>query len=127
MEEFNFNEQNYSSEKKMESLRREIADLKQQEMTKKERGEHYNPHFDEIEPNELTAGDLLMYQKLKEATLTPEEFNEYRQPFWEAQRGEKEVSAEESSSASRRNFAAWLTNQMLASPEMLKKLYPEDF
>jgi len=54
----------------LEKLRQEAALLKEQELAKKAAEVEYNPHFDEIDPTVLMSGDLDIYGKFKDESLT---------------------------------------------------------
>jgi len=79
---------------KLDLFGAEIERIKEKEMLKKkeweennERGEAYEIHFDEIDPEELTEEDCDIYNKFKDDTLTLKGFLEYEQSILETFKG----------------------------------------
>jgi hypothetical protein len=85
----------------LEIFRVEIRAILEQEMGKKKRGEGYNPHFNFIDPEQLTDADLLIYKKFKDKTLTRQDFLEY-----------KAGMANFDMYSARACFQMWLSNQI---------------
>jgi len=83
-----------------EGLKKEIEEIKNSEMIKKEEGESSDPHWSEIETKDLISEDLVIYEKYKNKTLTRKEFSAYI---------EKILKQENSS---RRTFSEWLSNKV---------------
>jgi|GEM_PF-6557973 len=85
MENFENKEQEVelSPEEKLENFRGEITEIKEGEMEKKaeweargQKGAAYNPHFDGINPEFLSATEMDLYEKVKEGNLNEEKFRE---------------------------------------------------
>ncbi len=70
---------------RLEKIRKELKDLKKENLEKKKRGENYDPHFDNMDPDKLEKEELSLFQRLKEAATREEldklekEFNSYRE------------------------------------------------
>jgi hypothetical protein len=71
------------------------------EITKKQS----DPHFEKINPGDLTGEDLLIFKDFLDDNLTIDQFEEYRQKFIT-------LSMEESNINSSFNFAGWLSNRL---------------
>ncbi len=80
---------------KLELFREKVATIKAVEMAKKERCEKelkevgkaetgYNPHFEDINPNDLTEEDREIYEEFKSGSLTSKKFAEYRENIFSA-------------------------------------------
>ena len=69
----------------LEKFREEFKKLKEENLNKKERGETYNPHFDNLDPNLLGEEGLFFWKELKEANSEEalnnleKDFSEYRE------------------------------------------------
>ncbi len=108
----NFETKNLSD---YEPLRQEIAVLKAEEMAKKEKDpKNYNPHFDDISPDDLTTHGLDIYKEYKDGTLNLEKFLEYQKSFRGIENGHDPNL----------NFMAWLANKT-STREWIKKWQPE--
>lgn len=113
-----------TEEELLAGLRREIEEIRKAEMTDKEswlargrKGKAYDPHFDEIDPQDLTSEDLELYEKFKKGKLSFEEMKVYQD------RISKEIidDFESPINKSRINFQAYLANKLLAASFDLKK------
>ena len=64
----------------LDLFQKEISEIKKKEMEKKEKneGKSYNPHFNEINPEELTDEDRIIYEKFKDGSMTLEDLEKYR-------------------------------------------------
>mgnify|MGYP001616380700 CR=1 FL=1 len=68
----------------LEKFREEFKKLKEENLNKKERGETYNPHFDNLDPNLLGEEGLFFWKGLNEANSEEalnnleKDFSEYR-------------------------------------------------
>ncbi len=101
----------------LEQLRDEISEMKKIELGKKERGEEYNPHFEEFNPNDLEFDDLEIYQKFKDKSLDRESLNNYNAKL-------PVMKLDEVMRNSRHNFYGLLVN-LLSKEENLKWWNPE--
>lgn len=125
MEKIKLNPENEEGQKRersaidFEGLWQEIAAIKNDELAKKERGEKYNPHFQDFCPSELTEEDLEIYQEFRERRLDRERFLAY-------QRSMLGRRVEEPLKDTRMNFMGWLVNQLMGE-ENLKWFDPEEY
>lgn len=99
----------------MEKFRREIAQLKELELLKKERGEKYDPHFENIDPLELNDVDRVTFMFIEAAgKLSPQTVSEDRlevlRNFFHRYQGLVSTSGV----FSRQTFAAHLANRATA-------------
>jgi hypothetical protein len=92
------------------ALREEIKDLKEVELIKKAAGKNYNPHFDHFDEKVLRDDDLEVYKKLKDRTLTQEEFLNYQNDF----------SSVRDATNPHFCFMEWIANQV-TTPEWIEK------
>ncbi len=74
----------------LEKFREEFKKLKEENLNKKERGETYNFHFDNLDPNLLGEKELFFWKGLKEAN-TEEALNNLEKGFSEHR---EEISGE---------------------------------
>jgi len=65
---------------KLELFREKIAMIKAIEMAKKKKskGKDYNPHFDDINPEDLTEDDCEIYKKFEDGSMASEDLEKYR-------------------------------------------------
>ncbi|HPT39998.1 MAG TPA: hypothetical protein PLQ44_00060 [Candidatus Paceibacterota bacterium] len=61
-----------------DELRRKIELIKKEEMAKKERGEFFDIHFEDIDPKELSEESLNIFSRFLDKTLTRGEFSDYK-------------------------------------------------
>lgn len=114
----------------LDAFHEEMRGLKEAEMKKKEawekrghKGEAYDPHFDDILPEFLSDKDRVIWEKIKNQTLTRRELETYRQELAEDVRT---VSPEARKSrgtfqAMVVNKAAFIVQQELAELKKAKK------
>lgn len=93
-------------------LRSKVELIKKEEMAKKERGEFFDVHFEDIDPKELSEESLEIFDKFLNKTLTRGEFYDYK------------VSG--GINDSQVNFKAYLGNK-LQRRENLEWFDPEEF
>ncbi len=64
----------------LDLFREKIAAIKTVEMVKKgkNKGKNYNPHFDDINPEDLIEEDCEIYEKFKGGSMTLEDLEKYR-------------------------------------------------
>lgn len=93
----------------LEAFRAEMLLLKETELGKKEKKEKYDPHFEDIVPDRLTKEDALIYEKVRDGTLTRKEHDIYVGKIREFLQNTK---AGKESEDSRLNFQAWLGNEI---------------
>ena len=105
-------------EDKYEVWRQEIVDIGTAEMAKKEKGEKYDPHFDVLNPQELTEADLDIFRAFKEKALKKEDYALYQE---ETRRETQQGIFTES----RSNFSAWLVNKINADLELMAQWDPK--
>jgi hypothetical protein len=98
MEKIKENIENNTEKIDFEGLRQQVESIQKVEMAKKEKGEHYDPHFDFIKPNELIEKDFIIFHKFLKETLTKGDFFNY--------------NASGEMSGSRLEFKAWLGNKL---------------
>jgi hypothetical protein len=103
--------ENFEKQDPLEVLRSQIEQIKEEEMKKKEEKKYADPHYDHINPAELTEADLKIFEKFRKDELTLEEFDEYRKGF------------NSESTESSKYFSAWVANKLSAKimEEELKK------
>ena len=94
----------------LESLRTEIAFLREEELGKKARGENYLCDLEDTNPSELTEEDLEIYREFKNKDLTREELNG---------QGDKTGN-------SGKALFAWLSNQLM-NPENMRWFDPKTY
>ncbi|PIQ92122.1 MAG: hypothetical protein COV70_01345 [Parcubacteria group bacterium CG11_big_fil_rev_8_21_14_0_20_39_22] len=73
MEKIEFESKKLPDDNSLEDLRDEVEELKRKE----DDGEVTSGHFMDINVDDLTEGDLGLYDKLKREELTSDEINEY--------------------------------------------------
>jgi len=114
MKKFGENIMNIEKERAtdFDELRRKIELIKKEEMAKKERGEFFDIHFEDIDPEELNEESLKIFDKFLNKTLTRGEFSDYK------------VSG--GPNDSQVNFKAYLGNK-LQYKENLKWFDPDEF
>lgn len=91
-------------ESELEKFEEEMQRIKERELAKKEKGENYDAHWDDIEPADLKEEDMIIckkYQKEMPLKQLLKDFEEYREQFLKAQADD-----------SRSNFCAWLANKI---------------
>jgi len=111
----NIETQEFIPELDYEASRQEIANLKAEEMAKKEKDPlNYNPHFDDINPDDLGTRALDIYKEYKDGTLSLEKFLEYQKSF----------QGIENIHDSNFNFMAYMANKT-STREWIKKWQPE--
>ncbi len=98
-------------------FREEIENIRKREMEKKEQEEKYDPHFDDIKPEELTEEDRVIYEKFKDDSMIFKEFSDYQQRVLSEADARRVSGAKES----RVNFCAWITNRISGDEKWLKK------
>lgn len=112
---------------RIDNFRQEISRIKEAEKVKAEKGQNYDPHFRDINPEELTGLEADVYEKYRGGTLTREEFEVARA---EASRpGENDKKEDDNRVAgSRVTFYAYLGNKV-SNKEWMKKweLLPPDY
>ncbi len=93
----------------------EMETRKKLNLSKKERGQHYNPHWDSIDSSDLAEEDLAIYKKFREKIPMDKLLGEY-------ERYRENVPWQ---NKSRINFSAWLGNKINA--RMMLGITLEDF
>ena len=80
MKKFGENIMNIEKERAtdFDELRRKIELIKKEEMAKKERGEFFDIHFEDIDPKELSEESLNIFSRFLDKTLTRGEFSDYK-------------------------------------------------
>ncbi len=102
---------------KLDKFIQEMETRKKLNLSKKERGKHYDPHWEVITPSDLTEEDWVIYKKFKEKIPMDElleDFEQYRDKVpWLKK--------------SRAYFSAWLGNKINARMglEILNKEFKE--
>jgi len=96
----------------LELFKEEIKEIKKKE---------YDPHFDDINPEELTGEDKIIYEKFKDGSMTFKDFSDYRQNII----SDVERRGVEGLTDSRNNFFAWITNQISKSETWMEKFAKE--
>lgn len=82
-------------------------------------------HFENIDLDDLTDEDLIIFDKLQKGNLTEEEFNDYRKSLNPYFRQERQLKGDKYNSLkdSRSNFSAMIANKIMSKKveEMLKE------
>lgn len=60
---------------------------KEIEMQKKAAGQPYDPHYNDIEPDELVEEDMELAKKLEDRTITRADIETHREKFYRIERG----------------------------------------
>lgn len=96
----------------LDEFRQEIASRKNEELQKRDRGEKYNPHFEYIEPKDLTEGDMIT-----DAYVCGWEKLQIKDPEWAHECTEQFRYYQElvlkSGNSSRITFSAYLSNRVM--------------
>lgn len=107
-----------SLSKEFDKFVQEMETRRKLELSKKEQGKHYDPHWDGISPADLAKEDLAIYKKFKEKIPMDRllgDFQQYRENVpWQ--------------NKSRVNFHMWLANRIQSRMglEMLKELKKQE-
>ncbi len=72
----------------LEKFKEEVRRWKKEQLQKKSRGENYDPHAEEINPDYLTEDEMELWEKDKNQALTREDLKKYSEKAIARQRFE---------------------------------------
>lgn len=105
-------------ESKLDYLREFIAEKKKIEEDRKNNGERWTAHFDDIEPMKLNEEDAEMHEQLmklaNQDTISQEELNAFDRRFNEYRDRIIKERRENKTNQSRADFAAYLANKAVS-------------
>jgi len=101
------------AKKYAEELRAEIQELKNREL---------DLHFKNINPEELTYNDLMVFDKAKKYNLTEQDLREYSERLKEYFREQKKIKGDQFDMIkdTRSNFIAMVRNMLTAEEDVLR-------
>lgn len=103
VEEVNQNNNQEEKDKKLQEFRQEISAIKARDLQNKGPA-----HLFEVNPDELIEEDMIMWQKIKDESITAEDIDDYRMAILD-----EDGNLREGVSESRYDFYAFIVNKAM--------------
>lgn len=102
-EKINQKDNQEEKDKKLKEFQQEISLIKERDLRNKGPA-----HLFEVDPAELEEEDMIMWQKIKDESITPEDLDDYRMSFLD-----EEGNLRDGVSRNRYDFYAFIANKAM--------------